>query len=269
MHFVTGRHYLGFMSAPSALTYSSRLQQEHFLALRTLCGPGLAKDRWFLILDGAAVLTDSSGRSHELGPGDCFGSHCLTGRDPGETVSTISATECLSLRSCDFAGPQDSGPWSGVTGAEFFGEGSCQSLLGRPVAVRDFPFFPQFQEADCGLAALAMVLQYHGCSARDSLYSESRLPSDQGFSLLELRNFARFFSFSAEAYRVDMEHVHDVACPFIAHLNDGHFVVVYHTDNRLALVADPAGGVQSITLQTLQANWSGYSLVVRRQDIGG
>ncbi len=264
MHFATGRHYLGFMSAPSALTYSSRLQQEHFRALRTLCGPGLAKDRWFLILAGAAVLTDRSGHSHELGPGDCFGSHCLTGRDPGETVSTLSAAECLSLRSRDFAGPQGSGPRSGATGAEFSGDGSGQSLSVRPAAARDFPFIPQCHEADCGLAALAMVLQYHGCSARHNLYSNSSLPSDQGFSLLQLRNLARLFAFSAEAYRVDMEHVQDVTCPFIAHLNDGHYVVVYHTDNRLALVADPATGVQSISLSKLQENWSGYSLVIRR-----
>lgn len=264
MHFATGRHYLGFMSAPSALTYSSRLQQEHFRALRTLCGPGLAKDRWFLILDGAVVLTDSSGRSHELGPGDCFGSHCLTGRDPGETVSTLSAAECLSLRSRDFAGPRGSEPHSEATGAEFCGDSSGQSLSVRPAAVRDFPFIPQCRAADCGLAALAMVLQYHGCSAGDSLYRECSLPSDQGFSLLQLRNLARFFAFSAEAYRVDMEHVRDVACPFIAHLNGGHFVVVYHTNDRRVVVADPASGVQSITLQWLQENWSGYSLVVRR-----
>ena len=78
LNFVTGRHYLGFMSAPSALTYASALRKERFRAMRTLYGPGLAKDRWFFITNGTAMLSDRLGRCLELGPGDCFGSLALS-----------------------------------------------------------------------------------------------------------------------------------------------------------------------------------------------
>lgn len=265
MHFATGRHYLGFMPAPSALTYFSRLRREHFRALRTLCGPGLAMDRWFLILSGTAILTDGTNRSYELGPGDCFGSHCLTGRDTDETVSTITAIECLSLRGSEFRDTQSPESGCGEHEDEFSGENSGRTELVPSPAVLDFPFTAQCHGADCGLAALAMVLQYLGCSARDSLYREFQSLPEHGLSVLQLRNLAHALSFSAAACRIDVEHVQDLERPFIARLNNGHFVVVYDVNDRVALIADPATCLHCISLQQLQQSWQGYALVVRRR----
>lgn len=265
MNFVAGRHYLGFMSAPSAITYAGLLRPEHFRAMRTLCGPGLAKDRWFLITDGNAMLSDKLGRCLELGPGDCFGSLCLTGREADETVSTLSDLHCLSLRVQDFRKP--SSVDSGIGGSFDIspGEDSQQTRLSRHVPRTQFPFCAQNDESDCGLAALVMVTQFYGAEMRDAIYHNAAELHENGLSLFRLRDLARSLSFAAEAYRIDPEHLNDVLCPFIAHLSNGHYVVVFHTDHRSAVIADPATSLHSVSDEKLKEEWSGHVLMLQRR----
>ncbi|HQX49168.1 MAG TPA: cysteine peptidase family C39 domain-containing protein [Planctomycetaceae bacterium] len=261
MHFLTGRHYLGFMSAPSALTYDGLLKPEHFRGMRTLCGPGLAKDRWFYITAGTAILSDKHGRCLELSPGDCFGSLCLAGRDADETVSTLSELQCLSLRVPDFI---DSSIIDSNRDRDRSSEDSQQTRLTRHISPSRFPFFAQHHESDCGLAAFVMISQFLGISAKDTIYQNTANLDQNGLSLLHLRDLARSLLFSAEAYRIDPEHLTDLQCPFIAHLNGGHFIVVYHADDCSVLIADPATSLHSVSEEKLKEIWSGYALLVRR-----
>ncbi len=258
-NFVTGRHYLGFMSAPSALAYAESLKPEHFRAMRTLCGPGLAKDRWFHVTDGSAILSDQYGRCLELGPGDCFGSLCLTGLHSEETVSTLSELRCLSLAVTDFSLKTGLVP---RRDADLSASDQLQTLRTRHIPASRFPFIAQREESDCGLAALAMVAMFLGVPVTDSIYQQAGELPEHGLSLLQLRNLARSVGLSAEAYRIDPEHLLDLVCPFIAHLNDHHFVVVYHADQQRAMIADPATSVHSITDEKLKEIWSGTVITV-------
>lgn len=264
MNFLAGRHYLGFMSAISAISYAEWLRPEHFRAMRTLCGPGLAKDRWFQITDGSAMLSDRLGRCLELGPGDCFGSLCLTGREADETVSTLSDLHCLSLRVQDFRTPSSGDSGTGKSSGNSSVEDSHQTRLTRHVPRTQFPFCAQHDESDCGLAALVMITQFYGSEMKDAIYHNAADLPENGLSLLQLRDMARSFSFVAEAYRIDSEHLNDVMCPFIAHLSNGHYVVVYFADDRSALIADPATCIHSVSDEKLKEQWSGYVLVVHR-----
>ncbi len=262
-NFVTGRNYLGFMSAPSALTYAESLKPEHFRGMRTLCGPGLAKDRWFHITEGSAILSDKYGRCLELGPGDCFGSLCLTGLHSEETVSTLTELRCLSLAVTDFVAGAGS---NGSRNSEHADHSACDELQTRQtrhIPASLFPFVTQREESDCGLAALAMVAMYLGVPVTDSIYQQAGELSEHGLSLLQLRNLARSARLSAEAYRIDPEHLLDLVCPFIAHLNDHHFVVVYYADDQRAMIADPATSLHSITDEKLKEIWSGNVITVQ------
>lgn len=265
MGFATGRHFLGFMSARSALTYSEFLKREQFRPMRTLCGPGLAKDRWFLICAGNALLSDQFRGCLELGPGDCFGSLCLTGRCSEETVSTLSDVQCLSLTFSDFQKPDQSGHTSPIAANSGPYDESQQSVITRHLPQARFPFCTQRNQADCGLAALSMVGEFLGIPVRDIVYEMAVQLPEQGLSLLELRDLARSFPFLAEAYRIDSEHLSDVSRPFIAHLKNGHYVVVYHIDCSAILFADPATSIQSMAGQSFISLWSGYVITVQRQ----
>ena len=262
-NFVTGRHYLGFMSAPSALTYAESLKPEHFRGMRTLCGPGLAKDRWFHITDGSAVLSDKYGRCLELGPGDCFGSLCLTGLHSEETVSTLSELNCLSLAVTDFSPATGTVRRCDADNAVLSASNHKQTVQTRHTPASRFPFIAQREESDCGLAALAMVAMSLGVSVSDSVYRQAGELPEHGLSLLQLRNLARSVCLSAEAYRIDPEHLLDLVCPFIAHLNDHHFVVVCYADDQRAMIADPASSVHSITDEKLKRIWSGNVITVQ------
>jgi hypothetical protein len=209
-----------------------------------------------------AVLSDKQGRCLELGPGDCFGSLCLTGRASEETVSTISELQCLSLTVDHFInGPLSKGMASRECSSKPDDE-SQQSLMTRHLPASRFPRYPQHDESDCGLAALALIGEFHDVPARDLIYQTAPALPDCGLSLLQLRDLARSISLSAEAYRIDPEHLCDVVCPFIAHLNDGHFIVVFHTDDHSALIADPASSLHSITDEKLKEIWSRHLILI-------
>ena len=55
--------------------------------------------------------------------------------------------------------------------------------------------------------------------------------------------------------------------PFIAHLTEGHFVVVASVDERSVSVIDPSYSRTDVftePLDALERRWSGYAIVARR-----
>jgi ATP-binding cassette, subfamily B, bacterial HlyB/CyaB len=251
IRYKSGRPFLGFMSAPSALTYSDLMQEEHFQSLRTIQARGIAEDRWFWILDGSVTVHTSDGIVRELEPGDSFGARALIGSTNLPSVVSLSQTHCLSLAKSVFLDPT------------FSADHSAQSLrLDRPV-LHDYPWVGQVAEADCGLASLAMILRFHHQPfSLESLRAQLTI-AQVGLSLLELRQIARESGLQADAVRVDVNHMVDVHLPAIAHLTDGHYVVLYQMGAELVIVGDPANGIHRISRDELCRIWSGYLLLVR------
>lgn len=263
MNFLTGRPYLGFMSATSALTYLDAIRADSYRAMRTIQGPQLADDRWFLIQEGAAVMS-SGGESRELGPGDCFGSRFLMMAGQSATVSALTDLKCLTLHRLSFhAGDAPlNPPGRGSLGLHSVSLDQ-QSLQATHSPVNHFPFRNQQNESDCGLAAIAMIASSLG-EPLDHLLAELRknLPPS-GLSLLELRDVSRSIGLQTEVFRVDTDHWADVSPPFIAHFQSGHYVVVYELNSHSVSIADPATSQQTITNQRFSVLASGYVIVVK------
>lgn len=74
----------------------------------------------------------------------------------------------------------------------------------------------------------------------------------EGHETTQLKDLPAMTRFFAEAYRIDPEHLDDLRCPFIAHLSNGHYVVVYFTDERSTLIADPATSLHSVSEEKLK-----------------
>jgi len=251
IRYKSGRPFLGFMSAPSALTYTDLMQEEHFQSLRTIQAKGVAGDRWFWILEGNVSVHSSDGTSRELGPGDSFGAQTLIGSTNLPSVVSLSQTRCLSLCKTVFLDPT------------FSADHSAQSLRLESPVRHDYPWVGQVAEADCGIACLAMILRHsHQPFCLESLRAQRSI-SQIGLSLLELSQIARQFGLHADAVRVDVDHLVDVNLPAIAHLTDGHYVVLYQMGAELVIVGDPANGIHKISRQELCRIWSGYLLLVR------
>jgi ATP-binding cassette, subfamily B, bacterial len=68
--------------------------------------------------------------------------------------------------------------------------------------------------------------------------------------------------FRAQAVRIGLDHLAAVRLPAVAHLSDGHYVVLFELDNGSLIVGDPASGVGKWTLSTLQRSWTGQLLLI-------
>lgn len=87
----------------------------------------------------------------------------------------------------------------------------------------------------------------------------------RGFSLLDMKRYAKLVGLGAEGYDLTLEQLADLRVPAIVLLNVGgyhHFVILRHADARYAYLADPALGYLRLTLADFAAEWNDVALVI-------
>ena len=127
---------------------------------------------------------------------------------------------------------------------------------------RRYPFIQQQSASDCGAACLAMVGQYWG--KRFSINSIRNLAGIDraGASLKSLAAAAERLGFHVQPVRASLNRLVNQNNPWIAHWQGDHYVVVYGTKGKRLLMADPAIGKRSLSLQEFQDGWTGYALLL-------
>lgn len=247
-HFLREQPFLGFMSGPSALTYLNLLHAEQHHAARTIQAPGIAEDRWYFLQQGQVGLQEPSGALRVLEPGDCFGAQALLGQAGPPVAVSLTDTLCLSLPRQAFEDP------------EHFARPLSQTLDVHQRRREDCPWVAQQTAADCGLAALVMAANISEIPLTFVELRAAREVPPQGLSLLQLRDLACQFGLEATALRVDREHWQELTLPTIAHLQDGHYVVIFGHNYHSVLIGDPATGVLRMAASEFCQRWSGYCL---------
>jgi hypothetical protein len=255
--YLRGQPFLGFLSAPSALSFLNRLRPMAFRALRTIQADGLSDDCWYVVESGQVCLHSPDDNPavppRELGPGDCFGERALQG-SPGLSVAvTLSATRCLCL-------PR-----------EAFGPGSDQARNPDEQTIcpqlssvhKAYVWVGQQAAADCGLASLAMVARYHGLAASVEGLRQGIAVGEQGLSLLELQRAAAGLGLRCLPVRVSPEQFAQVTLPAVAHFQGGHYVVLYEFGVRGAVIGDPAAGIVRLSHDLFMRSCCGNLLLVR------
>jgi ATP-binding cassette subfamily B protein len=123
----------------------------------------------------------------------------------------------------------------------------------------------QTSDNDCGLAAIAMLLQLHGQQV--SLYElKMRHPiSTAGASILDLKAIAkqhhldtRVFSLKASADQLE-----SLQTPFIAYWGGQHFTVVTRIAKGRMHLADPREGLRDLPLEDALREWSGVAIYMQ------
>ena len=181
LNYLRGQAFLGFMTAVSGLKYLDSLQAATFQPMRTIQVDGLASDHWYFIEQGTVALhaskMKSNGPPRILGPGDCFGERSLVG------WKGLQRAVALTLR-CLYLQREASQPPSGMA-QEF----SNQSF--KPASNRSEPYawIGQKEEADCGLAALAMVARSHRRQMLTDEFLNCVQDSNQGLKLVGIATF--------------------------------------------------------------------------------
>jgi ATP-binding cassette subfamily B protein RaxB len=124
----------------------------------------------------------------------------------------------------------------------------------------------QTESAECGLACLVMVANFHGLNADFAAMRRRFGLSMRGTSLRSLIDIADQIGLISRAVRAPLEELHNLALPAVLHWNMNHFVVVERVHRGRALIHDPAGRTRWMPMADVSNHFTGIALELRPGD---
>ncbi|WP_314715385.1 peptidase domain-containing ABC transporter [Sphingobium yanoikuyae] len=118
----------------------------------------------------------------------------------------------------------------------------------------------QTEIAECGLACLAMIAQYHGLEVDLGGLRRRFTPPTRGSSLTALVACAEQLGFIARALRIELEDLGALALPAILHWNLNHFVVLERINGRKGYIHDPSGVSRWLDIDDISRRFTGVAL---------
>lgn len=122
---------------------------------------------------------------------------------------------------------------------------------------KDFPFYKQLDETDCGAACLRMIARYYGKFYSLEYLRDLTFVDRQGVSMLGISDAAEAIGFQTLGVRINYERLtEDLPVPAIAFWRQSHFIVVFKATKTQVWVGDPAATkVYKITKQEFLNGW--------------
>src|SRR5690606_34949145 len=118
----------------------------------------------------------------------------------------------------------------------------------------------QMETSECGLACLAMVLDYHGHSRTLAEMRSVCGSSRDGHSAFELLSAARRLGLDGRGVSTSLAGLAALKRPAILHWSFNHFVVLEDFRRGRAVIVDPASGRRRVSQQELDRSFSGVAL---------
>ncbi|MEY4640900.1 MAG: hypothetical protein RLZZ227_894 [Pseudomonadota bacterium] len=133
----------------------------------------------------------------------------------------------------------------------------------RLVSGRRLPVILQAEQSECGLACLAMVLNFHGHRIDINTLRARMGSAQQGMTLKALMQLADRVELGARALRLEPEEFGNLQLPAILHWDLNHFVVLKTVRRGRVIVHDPALGEVAHDLKSLAQHFTGVALELR------
>ena len=122
---------------------------------------------------------------------------------------------------------------------------------------KDFPFYKQLDETDCGAACLRMIARYYGKYYSLEYLRDLTFVDRQGVSLLGISDAAEAIGLHTLGVKISYDKlIGDIPVPAIAYWRQSHFIVVYKANKKNVWVGDPAATqVFKITKEEFLNGW--------------
>jgi ATP-binding cassette, subfamily B, bacterial CvaB/MchF/RaxB len=120
----------------------------------------------------------------------------------------------------------------------------------------------QTEAAECGLACLTMVANYHGYQTDLPTLRQRFALSLRGATLKQVIDMAQGLKLSARPLRLDLEEMNQLQLPCILHWELNHFVVLKKVlgNDKGVVILDPARGERTIRADELTKCFTGVAL---------
>lgn len=136
------------------------------------------------------------------------------------------------------------------------------------------PTVIQMEAAECGAAALSIVLGYYGCFLPLEDIRIMCSVSRDGSNAYKMLRAAEHYGLKTEGYSLDLKDLYEVNLPVIAFWGFDHFVVIEGFSKHFVYINDPESGPRQISYEELNESFTGVILTFtptkafRRSSIG-
>jgi len=118
----------------------------------------------------------------------------------------------------------------------------------------------QTEKAECGIACLAMVAEWHGYKIDLRALRAKCGITQHGMSFARLIECGELLKLSGRAVRLDLNELEQLTTPCILHWNLNHFVVLKRVRGKKIEIHDPANGALCLTIEEVNKHFTGIAL---------
>ncbi|WP_049623502.1 peptidase domain-containing ABC transporter [Frateuria defendens] len=125
---------------------------------------------------------------------------------------------------------------------------------------RRLPMMLQTEAAECGLACLAMVANYHGHDVDLAGMRRRFATSLKGITLARLIAMAGQLGLSGRPLKLDLDELRQLRTPCVLHWGLNHFVVLKRATASGIVIHDPARGIRKLGMREASEQFTGVAL---------